>query len=165
MRAWALAAALLALTACETQSATPARAAGGGAERAQSGLDIIPLTIATAEGNRAFRVEVARTGEQQNRGMMFRERLGDFEGMLFPTDMPEARSFWMKDTPEPLDLIFIRQDGTVARIAEETVPYSLDPIPSGEPVIAVLEIRGGRAAELGIAEGDGVTWSGGPAKR
>lgn len=158
MRVMVLATALLALTACETQSA-PARATTCAPERSQAGLEIIPLAITTAEGKRNFCVEVARTGEQQNRGMMFRERLGDFEGMLFPTEVPEARSFWMKDTPQPLDLIFIRQDGAVARIAEETVPYSLDPIASGEPVIAVLEIRGGRAAELGIAEGDKVSWA------
>jgi uncharacterized membrane protein (UPF0127 family) len=66
----------------------------------------------------------------------------------------------MKNTPSPLDIIFIRADGTIARIADNAVPYSEARIPSGEPIAAVLEINGGRAAELGIAEDDRVTWPG-----
>lgn len=66
----------------------------------------------------------------------------------------------MKDTPSPLDIIFIRADGTIARIAENTTPFSEVPVTSGEPVAAVLELRGGRTAELGIAEGDRVSWQG-----
>lgn len=66
----------------------------------------------------------------------------------------------MKDTPSPLDILFIRPDETIARIAENTVPQSEAPISSGEPVDAVLELRGGRSLELGIAEGDRVTWAG-----
>jgi uncharacterized membrane protein (UPF0127 family) len=66
----------------------------------------------------------------------------------------------MKNTPSPLDIIFIRADGTIAHIAENTVPFSETPIPSGEPVAAVLEINGGRARDLGIVEGDLVTWPG-----
>ena len=73
-------------------------------------------------------------------------------------DPPRPASFWMKNTVIPLDMIFVRPDGTIARIAADTVPYSLDPVDSGEPVSAVLEIAGGRAAELGIAEGDKVSW-------
>jgi uncharacterized protein len=64
----------------------------------------------------------------------------------------------MKNTVIPLDMIFIRTDGSIARIAAETVPYSLTPVDSGEPVGAVLELAGGRAAQLGIAEGDHVIW-------
>lgn len=66
----------------------------------------------------------------------------------------------MKNTPSPLDIIFIRADGTIARIAENTAPQSETQIPSGEPVSAVLELRGGRALDLGIAEGDHVAWAG-----
>jgi hypothetical protein len=73
---------------------------------------------------------------------------------------PRAASFWMKNTPTPLDIVFIRADGTIARIAENTIPFSETQVPSGEPVAAVLELVGGRAAELGIAEGDRVTWPG-----
>jgi uncharacterized membrane protein (UPF0127 family) len=79
--------------------------------------------------------------------------------MIFPMNPPRPASFWMKNTVISLDLIFIRPDGTIARIAAEAVPYSLEPIDSGEPVSAVLEIAGGRAAELGISEGDKVRWT------
>jgi uncharacterized membrane protein (UPF0127 family) len=64
----------------------------------------------------------------------------------------------MKNTLIPLDIIFVRADGSIARIAAETVPYSLAPVDSGEPVAAVLEIAGGRARELGISEDDKVDW-------
>ena len=72
---------------------------------------------------------------------MFRESLGPDRGMLFPYDPPQPASFWMKNTLIPLDLIFIRADGTVALITANTVPMSLDPIPSLEPVAAVLGYR------------------------
>jgi len=78
--------------------------------------------------------------------------------MIFPMDPPRMSSFWMKNTVSSLDLLFIRADGTIARIAADAVPYSMSPIDSGEPVAAVLEIAGGRAAELGISEDDKVTW-------
>ena len=94
---------------------------------------------------------------------MYRTDIPRDGGMLFAPYPPEGgpprpANFWMKDTPSPLDIIFIRADHTVARIAENAAPFSEAPIPSGEPVSAVLEINGGRAGELGIAEGDKVTW-------
>ena len=89
---------------------------------------------------------------------MYRKSLGPAEGMIFPYDPPQDVGFWMKNTLIPLDMIFIRADGTIARIAANTVPHSLEPNVSGEPVAAVLEIRGGRAAELGIKPGDRVEW-------
>ena len=89
---------------------------------------------------------------------MFRTSLPGNGGMIFPMDPPRPVSFWMKNTPLPLDMIFIRADGTIARIAAETVPYSLDIVESGEPVAAVLEIAGGGAAAAGIEEGDRVSW-------
>ncbi len=73
-------------------------------------------------------------------------------------DPPRDASFWMENTLIPLDILFIRSDGRIARIAAKTKPLSRDPVPSGEPIAAVLEIRGGRAAELGIREGDLVEW-------
>lgn len=101
---------------------------------------------------------------------MYRTDLTPESAMLFfpyPAEggPPREASFWMKNTPTPLDIIFIRADGTIATIAENTVPFSEAPVTSGEPVAAVLEILGGRASELGIAEGDRVSWPGWPAHR
>jgi uncharacterized membrane protein (UPF0127 family) len=78
--------------------------------------------------------------------------------MIFPHEPPRMASFWMKNTLIPLDIIFVRPDGTIANIAENTVPLSLEPVPSLEPVGAVLELAGGRTAELGIKAGDKVEW-------
>ncbi len=128
--------------------------------KAASGLSVVPLDIRTAGGKTySFKVEVARSESEQARGLMFRDALAPDGGMIFPMNPPRPASFWMKNTVISLDLIFIRPDGTIARIAAEAVPYSLEPIDSGEPVSAVLEIAGGRAAELGISEGDKVRWT------
>jgi uncharacterized membrane protein (UPF0127 family) len=124
---------------------------------AQTGLAQVPLTIRSANGEHRFTVEVAVTPAQQERGLMFRPSVGPDEGMIFPYDPPINATFWMKNTLVALDMVFIRADGTIARIAH-AVPLTLDPVPAGEPVAAVLEIRGGRAAELGIREGDKVSW-------
>ncbi len=118
----------------------------------------MPLTIQSRSGTHKFTVEVARTPEQQAQGLMHRQELAPDRGMLFPYDPPQAASFWMKNTLIPLDLVFIRPDGTISSVSANTVPLSLDPIPSLEPVSAVLEIPGGRAAELGIQAGDKVSW-------
>jgi len=123
----------------------------------QSGLDRVNLTIRSGTRAHPFRVEVARTIDQQSHGMMFRTAIGPKEGMLFPYDPPQPVAFWMKNTLIPLDIIFIRADGTIARITTAR-PNDLTPVPSGEPIAAVLEIAGGRAAELGISEGDRVDW-------
>ena len=129
------------------------------AERSASGLEQVPLTIRTSAGTHRFTVEVARTAEEQANGLMHRQSLAPDRGMLFPYDPPQLASFWMKNTLIPLDMIFIRPDGTIARIGANTVPLSLDPVPSLEPVAAVLEIAGGRSDELGIQPGDRVEWA------
>ena len=90
---------------------------------------------------------------------MFRRSLPANDGMVFPYDPPQEVSFWMKNTLIPLDMIFIRPDGRIARITTARA-LDLTPVPSGEPISAVLEIRGGRAAELGIRAGDAVDWRG-----
>jgi uncharacterized membrane protein (UPF0127 family) len=90
---------------------------------------------------------------------MFRTELADNAGMVFPFPEPRVASFWMKNTVIPLDIIFVRADGTIESIAANTVPYSTTPVVAGEPVIAVLELRGGLAAELGIVAGDKVQWA------
>jgi uncharacterized membrane protein (UPF0127 family) len=128
-------------------------------EQAPSGLQQVPLTIASANGRtHRFTVEVARTPEEQATGLMNRQALAPDRGMIFPYVPPRDASFWMKNTLIPLDIIFVRSDGTIARIEPQTVPLSLEPVPSLEPVGAVLEIPGGRAAELGIQPGDRVKW-------
>jgi len=123
---------------------------------------LLPLTVQTAQGARTFRVERAVTEEEQRKGLMYRTDIPDDGGMLFwpypPSGPARVASFWMKNTPSPLDIIFIRADGTIAHIAENAVPFSEAPVSSGEPVAAVLEIKGGRATALGIAEGDKVSW-------
>ena len=144
-----------AIAACSPQGASPSDAAS----RSPAGLEQIPLTVHSQGRAHRFTVEVARTEAEQARGLMHRQSLAPDRGMLFPYDPPRATSFWMENTLIPLDLIFIRPDGTIARIADNAVPLSREMIPSLEPVSAVLEIAGGRAAELGIAPGDRVTWS------
>lgn len=126
---------------------------------APSGLDLVTLTIHSGGRSHVFRVEVARTADQQEQGLMNRRTLAPDAGMLFPFDPPRPASFWMRNTLIPLDMIFIRPDGAIARIAANTVPLSETPVAVAEPVTAVLELRGGRAAALGIREGDRVSWS------
>jgi uncharacterized protein len=128
-------------------------------DAAVSNLDETSLSIRTVQGDRKFRVEIARSFEEQQRGMMFRQSIAADRGMIFPLKPEREASFWMKNTLIPLDMIFIRKDGTIARIAPEAVPHSLEPVSSGEPVVAVLELAGGEAAKQGIAEGDLVIWN------
>ena len=142
------------MAACSKLGPSPAEPAG----LSPAGLEQIPVTIASGQRQHRFTAEVARTPEQQAQGLMHRQSLAPDRGMLFPYAPPQPASFWMKNTLIPLDIIFIRPDGTIARIAEQTVPLSLEPVPSLEPVSAVLEIAGGRAAELGIKPGDRVSW-------
>jgi uncharacterized membrane protein (UPF0127 family) len=118
----------------------------------------VPLTIQTSIATQHFTVEVAATPEQQERGLMFHRSLAGNRGMIFPYDPPQDVSFWMKNTLIPLDIIFIRIDGTIVRITQAKA-LDLTPLPAGEPVATVLEIRGGRAAELGIKEGDIASWT------
>ena len=127
-------------------------------ERSPAGLEQVPLTINSANGKHRFTVEVARTPEEQAQGLMFRNSVPPDRGMIFPYDPPVQVSFWMKNTLVPLDMVFIGPDGKIGRIAANTTPMSLDPVASIDPVSAVLEIAGGRAAELGIREGDKVDW-------
>lgn len=145
---------------CAPQAAepTPTAESQAGSVHPVSGLEVIPLTISQDGKEHRFRVEVARTDAEQAQGLMFRTEMGSDEGMLFPSERPQARSFWMKNTVIPLDLIFIGPDGRIINIAANAVPYSLEPIRSAGPAIAVLELNGGRAGELGIEPGARVTW-------
>lgn len=118
-----------------------------------------PLTIVGASGRHAFQVEVMRTPEQRARGLMHRQFMPADRGMLFDFKQTEPVAMWMQNTYISLDMLFIRADGTIARIAERTEPLSTRTIPSGEPVLSVLEINGGVAEKLGIKPGDKVEHS------
>jgi len=127
-------------------------------ERSPAGLEQVPLTISSGGKVHQFQVEVARTSQEQATGLMNRQTLAPDRGMIFPFADPQIASFWMKNTLIPLDMVFVRTDGTIANIEANTVPLSLQPVYSIEPVGAVLELAGGRAAELGIKPGDKVKW-------
>jgi len=115
------------------------------------------LTIVTSDGREhPFDIELAITPQQQAKGLMFRESMPENAGMLFLFTEERERSFWMKNTLIHLDLIFIKADGTIHHIRENAIPRDLTSIKSNGPVSAVLEINGGRSAELGIEPGDTV---------
>ena len=126
--------------------------------RAQTGLRKVSLTIRSSNGVHHFSVQVAATEDEQERGLMFVKSLPGDRGMIFPYEPPQQVAFWMKNTLIPLDIIYIRPNRTIARITRAKA-FDLTPLPSGEPIIGVLEIRGGRAAELGIKEGDRISWT------
>ena len=115
---------------------------------------IEPVSIATEAGAALFTIEIADTDALRERGLMFRQRLPEDRGMLFDFGQPKAAAMWMKNTYIPLDMLFIRSDGTIAYIAENTVPKSLDVIGVREPVRAVLELAGGTTQKLGIRAGN-----------
>ena len=122
----------------------------------QATLPQAPLIIESSKGPARFTVEMATGWVQQERGLMFRKSLAPNAGMLFDFGSESEQAFWMKNTLIPLDMLFIKKDGTIARIAVNAKPLSEDPSPSYEPVRAVLEIAGGRAGELGLKAGDKV---------
>lgn len=152
---------LLALSiACSPQPGAEARPAvpvSTPSNHPESGLKVIPLTVTTAKGKRRFMVEVAATPQDQQKGLMFRTAMGPNEGMIFPSEVPQMRSFWMHNTVIPLDIIYIGPDRRVLNIVRGE-PYDDTSLPSAGPVVNVLELNAGRSAELGIKPGDRVTW-------
>lgn len=121
-------------------------------------LRVEPLAVITADGQQhKFTVEIADTPASQQRGLMFRKHMDDDRGMLFEFREVGPVSFWMKNTYIPLDMLFIAENGRVTAIHENAVPQSLEPLPSGGPVSAVLEINGGLARRLGIGIGSTVS--------
>ncbi len=119
-------------------------------------LKVEPLEVVTARGVFHFKVEVADTDATREKGLMFRKALAADRGMLFDFKAPRPVAFWMKNTLIPLDMLFIAADGRVVSIARGAVPLSEVPIPSGGAALGVLELRGGRAAEIGAEPGDQV---------
>jgi uncharacterized membrane protein (UPF0127 family) len=149
----------LVLAACSPQAgAGAAPTPEAPATHPVSGLRVIPLAIAQNGKTHRFRVEVAASDEEQEHGLMFRTEMGADEGMIFPKEPAQVRSFWMRNTVIPLDMVFIGPDHRIVNIIANAEPYTLDPRPSGAPVIAVLELNGGRTAQLGIGVGATVTW-------
>ncbi|GEO84916.1 MULTISPECIES: DUF192 domain-containing protein [Alphaproteobacteria] len=117
-------------------------------------FDRAPLTIRTTAGKDVtLDIEWAITPDQREHGLMFREHLDADQGMIFDFGMAREVMMWMKNTPLPLDMLFIAPDGRVMRVVSRTSPYSEAIIASRSPVRYVLEIRGGRAEELGIGAG------------
>ena len=114
------------------------------------------VEIATKSGVHVFAVEVVDNDADRAKGLMYRKELPEGRGMLFDFHREQEVSFWMQNTYIPLDMVFIRGDGRILRIAEKTEPMSTRLIPSGGPVRAVLEVVAGTAQKLGIAPGDRV---------
>ena len=114
------------------------------------------LVIVSGSREIKFDIELALNDAERSRGLMFREKLGPYEGMLFDFYQEQPVSFWMKNTLIPLDMVFIAADGTVRHVHANAVPLSTDAIPSVQPVRCVLEINGGLAKLLGIKPGDTV---------
>lgn len=150
----ALAAAIAcAAISCSLVATTPARAVDA-VRHAQPLLHMETLEVVTRTGPHRFRAEIADTPASQEIGLMYRPVLARDRGMLFEMGAPQQTSFWMAHCAHPLDMLFITADGHIRSIARDTRPFSRSPIDSGGPVTGVLEIRGGRAAEIGAEPGD-----------
>ncbi len=111
------------------------------------------ISIETPQGPSRFLVEIAADDESQEQGLMYRKEMAPNAGMLFDLHKPQFVSFWMKNTYLSLDLLFVRDDGTISSVEPNAVPMSTESIRSHEPVRAVIELNGGRAHQLGIRPG------------
>jgi uncharacterized membrane protein (UPF0127 family) len=120
---------------------------------AEEACDPGVLDLRDADGRLQFRVEVMDDAAERSRGLMFRESLARFSGMLFVYESPQPVAFWMKNTLIPLDMLFFDGAGRLARIKAEARPHDETPAVGGEAIRYVLEINGGLAAELGIEPG------------
>ncbi len=161
MRAMMLSGLTLLLAACtpnSNEAAAQSTQAAAPSVHPVSGLPVVPLNVVHGSKTFHFRVELARTPQEQSKGLMFRTQMGPDEGMIFPFDPPRGASFWMRNTVIPLDLIFVGPDGRILNIAANAVPYDETHLISNGEAKAVLELIGGRAAQLGIVPGDKVEW-------
>jgi uncharacterized membrane protein (UPF0127 family) len=143
-----------ALLAALTMSVGAGVVARAGPARGASGLETVE--IVTSRGRARFQVEIAATRAQQERGLMFRKSLAPDRGMLFTYKRPQPAAYWMKNTLIPLDILYIQPDGRILSIVRNARPHDETPLPSGGLVLGVLELTGGRAAQLGILPGDRV---------
>ena len=131
--------------------------AGVAAPAFAADLPVENITVTSKTGKHVFKVEVAADDASCELGLMYRKEMAPDAGMLFDFQTAQFVSFWMENTVLPLDMLFVRADGTIARIKANATPYSRQSIPSGEKVQLVIELNGGRAAQLGIAAGDRVS--------
>lgn len=131
-------------------------AAVAAAQTAPQFLETEALTLRTDAGDIVIQAEIADEPAEQQIGLMKRDPLADDGGMLFDFGTVRETAMWMKDTPSSLDMVFIDAEGRIVAIAERTIPFSERQVGPGMPVRAVLEIRGGRAAEIGLEPGDQV---------
>ncbi len=129
---------------------------GFAVSHAQELSKLEPLTIVTEQNATLLTAEVADTKELRARGLMFRHRMPEGRAMLFDFQADRPVSMWMKNTYISLDMLFVRSDGTIAAIAENTVPQSLDTISVQEPVRGVVELAAGTVKKLGIRVNDSV---------
>jgi uncharacterized membrane protein (UPF0127 family) len=119
------------------------------------------MTLIETGGQRhTLTVEIAKTPQQQEIGLMFRTKLADGDGMIFDWGSAHPQAMWMKNTVIPLDMLFIDDKGRISHIAEHAVPYSLAPIDSNGPIRAVIEITDGLAERWNINTGDQVSGAG-----
>lgn len=125
--------------------------ASGTAAMAACTLD--KVSIKTPGGTHSFDIRLAVSPEERAQGLMFVESMPADAGMLFVFENERALGFWMKNTLIPLDMIFITSRGTIRKVHENAIPHDLTTIRSGGPALAVLEINGGVARQLGIAKG------------
>lgn len=137
-------------------SPAPAGASSVGGAVGQPPKGFEALEAVTPTGRTRFFVEIADNDAERERGLMFRKELAPDRGMLFDFHEPREVAFWMKNTLIPLDIVYIQPNGTVLSIARNTTPMSEAPIPSGGPILGVLELAGGRAQEIGLMPGDRV---------
>ncbi len=129
------------------------------AERRFQAYPQAEVVIESGAARHTFRVWVADTDARRIQGLMHVESLAVDRGMLFLFEQPQYAAFWMKDTPVPLDLLFVGPDGRITNIGERTRPFSTALVASDRPVTAVLEVAAGTAARLGIRPGDHLTHS------
>jgi len=119
----------------------------------------LPITAQAVMGEKMIKLEVAKTRQQQATGLMYRDQLPPNRGMLFPLEPPRKPRFWMKNVKIPLDMIFL-SDGEIRAIAQEVPPCQSQPCPTygpDETIDQVIELKGGRAEQLGLEVGDTIT--------
>lgn len=136
--------------------ATPPDPSSGEAVQVSNVGQSLPISAKVAVGGQVIQLEVAKTPDQQAMGLMFRTELAPDRGMLFPFNPPRPVGFWMKNTLIELDMVFLR-NGKVVAVASNVPPCKADPCPAYGPeasIDQVIELRGGRAKELGIKAGD-----------